>query len=134
MILEGKAKQVAAAMLRSATCQGIENRDGVEVCAGYLHNNAEYLRYDEYLARGLPIASGVIEGACRHLVKDRMDVTGARWSLKGAEAVLRLRSIHASHDWEEFWTFHERSDYERNHRLQYARPQRLEQASLRLVK
>lgn len=134
MILEGNAKQVAAAIRRSATRQGIDAREGVDTCADYLHNNAPYLRYDEYLARGLPIATGVIEGACRHLVKDRMDVTGARWSLKGAEAVLKLRSLHASGDWDEYWQFHEQSDYERNHRIHYARPEKLEQAKLRLIK
>ena len=50
-------------------------------------------RYHDYLAEGLPIATGVIEEACRYLIKDRMDLTGARWSLQGAEAVLRLRSL-----------------------------------------
>lgn len=134
MILEGDAKQVAAAIRRSATRHGIDARDGVDICADYLHNNAPYLRYDEYLARGLPIATGVIEGACRHLVKDRMDVTGARWSLKGAEAVLKLRSLHASGDWDEYWLFHERSDFERNHQIHYARPERLEQGKLQLIK
>jgi len=57
-------------------------------------------------AQGFPIATGVIEGACRHLVKDRMDVTGARWSLTGAEAVLRLRALRSSHDFDKYWTFH----------------------------
>ena len=134
MILEGKAKQVAAAMRRSATRQGLESREGVETCANYLHNNAAYMHYDEYLARGLPIATGVIEGACRHLVKDRMDVTGARWTLKGAEAVLKLRSLRSSGDWDEYWEFHERAEYERNHRIHYARPESLEQGGLRLIK
>ena len=134
MILEGHAKQVAAAIRRSATRQGISDREGVDTCADYLHNNAEYLHYDQYLERGLPIATGVIEGACRHLVKDRMDVTGARWSLRGAEAVLRLRSLHASGDWEEYWNFHVLQEYERNHRIHYAKPERLEQTRLRVVK
>jgi hypothetical protein len=134
MILEGNAKQIAAAIRRSATRQGIDARDGVDTCANYLHSNAPYLQYDQYLARGLPIATGVIEGACRHLVKDRMDITGARWSLKGAEAVLKLRSLHASGDWDEYWQFHEHSDYERNHRFHYARSEKLEQGSLRLIK
>lgn len=134
MVLEGKAKQVAAAMRRSATRQGKDKRDGVEACANYLHNNADFMHYADYLARGLPIATGVIEGACRHLVKDRMDITGARWSLTGAEAVLRLRSIRASGDWADYWAFHESADYERNHRSHYARPERLERQPLRIVK
>ena len=57
-------------------------------------NFSAYLKYHDYLKAGLPIATGVIEGACRHLIKDRMDITGARWSLKGAEAVLHLRSLY----------------------------------------
>jgi len=78
------------------------------------------LRYDRYLAKGLPVATGVIEGACRHLVKDRMAVTGARWSLNGAEAVLRLRALRSSRDFDEYWTFHEAREYERNHQALYA--------------
>jgi hypothetical protein len=134
MVLEGKAKLVAAAMRRSATRQEKGAREGIETCAGYLHNNAEYLRYDEYLAAGLPIGTGVIEGACRHLVKDRMDITGARWSLGGAEAVLRLRSLHASGDYTEYWAYHEAAEYERNHRTRYANPQCLAKPALRIVK
>jgi hypothetical protein len=79
----------------------------------------EQLRYNHYLAKGLPIATGVIEGACRHLVKDRMDVTGARWSLTGAEAVLRLRALRSSRDFDEYWIFHENREYERNHQALY---------------
>ena len=58
--------------------------------------------------------------ACRHLVKDRMAVTGARWSLNGAEAVLRLRALRSSRDFDEYWTFHEAREYERNHQDLYA--------------
>ncbi|CDN11909.1 hypothetical protein RintRC_7673 [Richelia intracellularis] len=59
----------------------------VDTCARYLLNNAKYLKYDDYLKAAFPIATGVIEGACRHLIKDRMDLTGARWTMRGAEAV-----------------------------------------------
>ncbi len=65
----------------------------VDKCANYLLSNRDYLRYNDYLAEGFPIATGVIEGACRYLIKDRMDLTGARSSLQGAEAVLHLRSF-----------------------------------------
>ncbi len=126
MILEGKAKQVASAIRRSATRKGFKKRKGIDDCASYLHNNAPYLKYDEFLDQGFPIATGVIEGACRHLVKDRMDLTGARWSLAGAEAVLCLRSIYKSKDWDEFWVFHEKASYERNHKTLYANPELLE--------
>jgi hypothetical protein len=73
-----------------------------------------------YLDQGLPIATGVIEGACRHLVKDRMDITGARWGLDGAEAVLCLRSIRSSGDIDEYWAFQERQELSRNHAEKYA--------------
>jgi hypothetical protein len=121
-ILRGKAGLMAAGMRRSATRREIcvEDRKPVDTCASYLHSHAPYLRYDRYLAQGLPVATGVIEGACRHLVKDRMDVTGARWSLTGAEAVLRLRALKSSRDFEEYWTFHEACEYERIHKNLYA--------------
>jgi len=121
-ILRGGASHTAAGMRRSATLRQLtpEERESVDVCAGYLLQYKRYLAYDEYLAAGLPIASGVIEGACRHLIKDRMDLTGARWSLGGAEAVLQLRALRSSHDFDEYWSFHEASEHERNHVAHYA--------------
>ncbi len=77
------------------------------------------MHYKEALRDGLPIATGVIEGACRYLVKDRMDRTGARWSLTGAEAVLRLRAVRASGDFDAYWQFHLARDHERNHASHY---------------
>lgn len=121
-VLRGSSSQVAAGMRRSATRRGLSKaaRKPVDTCANYLLRNRPHLHYDDYLARGLPIASGVIEGACRHLVKDRMDLTGARWSLSGAEAVLRLRALRASGDFDEYWRFHEEQEYNRNHASRYA--------------
>ena len=121
-ILRGKAGFVAGGMRRSATLRGLSSnqREPIDTCARYLLNHSSYLRYDHYLSQGFPIATGVIEGACRHLVKDRMEVTGARWSLAGAEAVLRLRALRSSHDFDEYWLFHEAKEYERNHRGLYA--------------
>ena len=121
-ILRGKASAVAGGLRRSATRRAMApaDRQPVDDCADYLLNNAPYLRYDQALAEGLPIASGVVEGACRHLVNDRMNLTGARWSLEGAEAVLRLRALRSSHDFDEYWAFHERQEYERNHAAHYA--------------
>jgi hypothetical protein len=77
------------------------------------------LGYKNALRDGLPVATGVIEGACRYLVKDRMDRTGARWSLTGAEAVLRLRAVRASGDFDAYWQFHLARDHERNHASRY---------------
>ena len=88
--------------------------------AGYLVKNTRLLHYDRALADGLPIATGVIEGACRYLVKDRMGRTGARWSLSGAEAVLRLRALRASGDFDDYWAFHLAKEHERTHQSRYA--------------
>ncbi len=94
----------------------------IETVTGYLadRSRTRMMRYAEALHAGLPIATGVIEGACRYLVKDRMDRTGARWSLTGAEAILRLRAIRSSGDFDAYWEFHLARDYERNHLSRYA--------------
>ncbi len=81
------------------------------------------MKYDEYLKKGCPIATGVIEGACRHLVKDRMGITGARWGLKGAEAILKLRSLKISGEFDDYWKFYERQEFRRNHYEKYAEPE-----------
>ena len=121
-ILQGRTGHVAAGMRRSATLHGIdeEARQRVDACADYLLKYKSYLHYDLYLKMGLPIATGVIEGACRYLIKDRMDRTGARWSLKGAESVLRLRALRTSGDFDAYWRFHEEQEYLRNHVALYA--------------
>ncbi len=97
-----------------------KQREPVDTCATYLKNKAPYLKYDRYLAQGFPIATGVIEGACCHLVKDRMDITGAKWRMTNAEAVLHLRALCSSNDFDEYWDFHEACEYKRNHQKCYA--------------
>lgn len=121
-ILRGKASRAAAGMRRRATLRGMDaaERKLVDQCADYLLNYSPYLYYDKALAEGVPIATGVIEGTCRHLVEDRMNLTGARWSLTGAEAVLRLRALRSSNDFDEYWKFHEQQEYERHHASRYA--------------
>jgi hypothetical protein len=116
-ILKGKASDVAAGMRRAATLRQLSapERKPVDTCADYLLKYRDMLHYDDYLAQGLPIATGVIEGACRHLVKDRMDITGARWRLNSAEAVLKLRSLHSSGDGDAYWDFHKAQELKRNH-------------------
>ncbi len=116
-VLQGKARWVASGMRCSATVRGLEGsaREAVDTCAGYLLKYQSYLHYDAYLQDGLPIATGVIEGACRWLVKDRMDITGARWGLEGGEAVLQLRALRASGDLDDYIDFHARREQERNH-------------------
>lgn len=121
-ILQGKGSAVAGGMRRSATNRKLKSgeRKSVDACARYLLNNTELLRYDRWLPLGYPIASGVIEGACRSLVRQRMDISGARWGLKGAEAVLKLRSLKASGDLDEYLAFVAKTDLERNHLRRYS--------------
>jgi len=120
MLLSGTAaSDVAAGMRRSATLQQLAKREAVDTCASYLQKYRDLLHYRDALTAGLPIATGVIEGACRYLVRDRMDRTGARWSLQGAEAVLKLRALRTSGDWDAYWSFHCHAEYQRNHAARY---------------
>ena len=114
-ILNGQCSQVAKGIRLSATKQKITDRENIDKCADYLLKNKERLHYGEALKAGFPIASGVIEGACRHLINDRLDITGARWSLKGAEAILKLRSLKSSGDFKTYWTFHKKMSKQRNY-------------------
>ncbi len=121
-ILAGNATKVAGQIRRQATNAGLDpsHRAGADTCAGYLTNKRAYLDYPTALSNGWPIATGVIEGACRHLVKDRMDLTGARWGLDGAEAILELRAIHSNGNFDEYWRYHLDQEQQRNHRSRYA--------------
>jgi hypothetical protein len=131
MILNGKSSYVASGIRRSATCRKLEKlvREPIDSCARYLLNHSAYLHYDKYLKLGYPIATGVIEGACRYLVKDRMEITGARWSLLGAEALLKLRSLKISDDFEDYWKFYEKQQYYRNYEVLYQNPSILKMSS-----
>jgi len=121
-LLAGKAGIVAAAIRRKATCLRLDKhkRAGADSCANYLLNHRPYLDYATALQRGWPVATGVIEGACRSLVKDRMDITGARWGLQGAEAVLKLRALRQNGDFEAYWAHHLAQEYRRIHQARYA--------------
>jgi hypothetical protein len=123
-LLEGEVSQVAAGIRRAKTMLRKrkltkEQRKTLDESADYLLNHKRYMRYDRYLAAGFPIASGVIEGTVRHLVNDRMAITGAHWRLPSAEAVLRLRALRCSGDFEVYWQFHEQQDLRRNHLSKY---------------
>jgi hypothetical protein len=105
-ILQGEVQAVIRGLRRMATVQNLsgEKRAEVESACGYFAAHAHRMKYDDYLAAGLPIATGVIEGACRHLAKDRLERSGMRWSSNGAQAMLSLRSLKASNAWDEFQT------------------------------
>jgi hypothetical protein len=116
-VLQGRAQDVAVGLRRAATRKQLSQseRKPVDKAADYIDNNRERLQYDRALAHGLPIATGVIEGACRHLVKDRMDITGARWGLQRAEAILKLRSLKISGDLPAYLAFHFEQEHKRNY-------------------
>jgi hypothetical protein len=106
-VLKGELKGVLKGLRRLATTRRLaarKKKDLHKICR-YLANNASRMRYDEYLKKGYPIASGVIEGACRHYIKDRMQGAGMRWSRQGAQAMLDVRSEYLNGDWQAFQTF-----------------------------
>lgn len=121
-LLDGHAREVAAGIRRRATTAQLPKakRRKADACATYLVNKAPYLDYPGALAAGWPIATGIIEGACRYLVADRMDITGARWSVDGAEAVLKLRAVRANGDFDAYWRFHLERERQRVHQSCYA--------------
>jgi hypothetical protein len=121
-LLQGRTAGALAKDLRRWAARRELDKDQKKVvtdCIRYLLNNRKLLHYDRALAAGLPIATGVIEGACRHLVGDRLDTTGPGWSLRGAEALLRLRALRSSGDLEEYWAFHLAREHARNHEARY---------------
>jgi hypothetical protein len=121
-VLRGEATRVAAAIRRKATWHQLDppRRHNADRCADYLRNKARYLGYPIALAMGWPIATGVIEGACRHLIKDRLDITGARWGIDGAEAVLKLRALRSNGDLDAYWHYHLNREHQRVHQARYA--------------
>lgn len=116
-ILRGEVKGVVKGLRRLGTVSkltGEAAKDLARIC-GYLEKNADRMRYAEYLRRGYPIASGVIEGACRHLVKDRMERSGMRWTLEGARSMLHVRAAFQSDHWESFMNERMKREAERTY-------------------
>jgi hypothetical protein len=114
-LLEGKVDSVIRGIRYQATQRGLkgQKRKTVRAAAAYFARNRDRMKYDEYLAAGYPIGSGVAEGACRHLVKDRLERTGMRWLPSGAQAMLDLRATYLNDEWNTFWTFHVTQEDER---------------------
>jgi hypothetical protein len=124
-ILDGHAGTVAAAISDQArTTPGLsasKHKNALRTVR-YLETKLPFMDYPRFLAAGWPISTGVIEGACRYLIKDRMDITGARWSTDGAEAILQLRVITANGHWDAYWAWHQQQQHRRtyhNHRNCY---------------
>ena len=122
-ILHGRAGEVIARIGHLAAARppepGGEHAKIIRKTLHYLEAKQPYLDYPRALANGWPIATGVIEGACRHLVQDRMGITGARWGLQGAQAILWLRAINASGDTSAYWDYHITQEHQRNHLSHY---------------
>jgi hypothetical protein len=114
-ILFGEVGQVVKGIRQSITKRGLSgaSRKTLEGVAGYLYRNRTRMRYDEYLANGWPIASGPVEGACKNLIKDRMERSGMRWTEPMAEAIVQLRAIYLSGDFDRYWEFHIAQDQQR---------------------
>ncbi len=116
-ILQGHVSQVVQGMRQSVTKLRLGGSKGqtLSSVANYLYRNRTRMRYDEYLAAGLPIASGPVEGACKSLIQDRMERSGMRWTADMAEAIVKLRAIYLSGDLDQYWSFHVQRDQERLH-------------------
>jgi hypothetical protein len=106
-ILQGQSDRVVRGLREMGTKRGLKGAKRKtlnQVCA-YFEKNRERMHYDVYLARGYPIASGVIEGACRHFVKDRMERAGMHWTPAGAQSMLDVRSVYVNGDWDSYQAY-----------------------------
>ena len=114
-ILEGNVGQVVKGLRQTVTKRKLSGSKAKILLsvAAYFHRNRDRMRYNDYLAQGLPIASGSVEGACKNLIKDRMERSGMRWTQPMAEAVVKLRALYLSGDFNTYWDFHIREDQQR---------------------
>jgi len=115
MLLQGKAGRMIGGLKQMLTKHELSNaaRHSLNQVIGYLERNRKHMRYEICLAKGYPIGSGVIEGACRNLINDRLELTGMSWTIQGAESVMRLRAVHINKDWDAFWKFRRQSERRR---------------------
>ena len=116
MLLEGKVGYVIGGLRQMLTKHHKlykAERDVILKTIAYYESNRKAMRYDEYIAAGYPIGSGAVEAACRHLVKDRMEGSGMRWKINGAEVVLQLRALYLNGDWDDYWQHHMQCEYAR---------------------
>lgn len=120
LILSGKTEDAIRDLESQLedSCLSASQREALNTTIGYYQRNLPYMRYDNCLARGWPIGTGVIEGTCGHLVKDRMERSGMRWTRTGAQALLDLRAVRINDDWDDYQTFHR----QRQHQRLYHRP------------
>jgi hypothetical protein len=123
LLLAGYADEVLHRIAEARQTAPSASHKALGALATYLTNHRHMIDYDRYLAAGFPVGSGVVEGACRHLVRNRLDRSGARWSLDGGEAVLKLRALYLNGDFDDYWEFHLMQEHQRNHASHYADPE-----------
>ncbi len=111
-ILNGNTNLVVGGIKQTITKKEIEGSKllAMNKVIRYLSNHKEIMKYDEYIKKGFPIGTGVVESSCKTVVKDRMEGSGRRWSIKGAEAMLKFRSIKTSHDFDNYHKFYIESE------------------------
>jgi hypothetical protein len=131
-ILSGQTQQVITSFQEMAQDKQhtATQRAQLEKTATYFRRNLPYMAYDTYLKRGWPIASGVIEGACRHFVKDRCELSGMRWTQTGVENLLRLRAVAENGDWDRYHLFRKRQRHTRLYNQPYPEPLPLEMQAI----
>ncbi len=117
LLLEGQVLDVVADLRTRADAPDTPTsaRALLVRTASYYERNAPHMRYDAYLAAGWPIGTGVVEGACRHLVKDRLEQAGMRWTRSGAQALLDLRALRLNRQWDAYWHFHRQQQHRRRY-------------------
>jgi hypothetical protein len=114
-ILSGQTENVIQALEAQVQDPSLTDaqRQALNTTIGYYRRNSPYMRYDRYLKQGWPISSGVVEGACGHLVKDRMEQSGMRWTPSGAQAILEIRAVRVNDDWDGYQLFHRQCQHQR---------------------
>jgi hypothetical protein len=133
MLLQGKAGRMIGGLKQMLSKHELAGaaRHTLNQVIGYLERNRKHMRYEICLTRGYPIGSGVIEGACRNLINDRLELTGMSWSPQGAEAVMRLRAVHLNNDWDSFWNYRRTSERKRLYATQHAESRDIREEELR---
>jgi hypothetical protein len=134
-LVAGQTDAVISALeaeVQDPTCTATP-RQAVRRTVGYYQRNRPYMHYDDYLACGWPIGTGVVEGACGHLVKDRMEQSGMRWTKAGAQAVLDLRAVRINGHWEAYWQFHRHQHHQRLYDTSAPAPAAVEAQALMLA-
>ena len=114
-ILSGQTLAVIQELETAMTASSLSpaQREMLKTTVDYYRRNSPYMHYDQYLLNGWPIGTGVVEGACGHLVKDRMEQSGMRWTKQGAQSLLDLRAVRINDDWDAYESFHRQRQHQR---------------------